>query len=149
MSISIKVIHKGKPLNTHILDIKRLHLLTEQNLKTIAIATKDNMISIIDQNSKSPASSNGLRQNLDVHKTTRGYGIGRITDLPSWWKITNWGHSGYNIFPKNAKALRFKDKNGKIIYRKAVYNKPRTAINFLERGINYLRTLLIAKKTTK
>ena len=146
MSFTIRYLKKGKPLTQHILEVQRLQIVTKQNLLTIAEATKNEMITIIDQNSKTSPSPNGLRNNIKVEKLANGYGIGRISDLPEWWAIINWG-GNYIINAKN-RVLKFIAKDGTTIYRKSV-NHVVSARNYIERSISFLTTLLSTFKLGK
>jgi hypothetical protein len=150
--MAFRIIHvrKGKSETQILAESKKTELMTKEELLKVGYKTKDEMINIIAQNSKNPSSAKGLRQSikLDIFPNG-GWGIGRIIDLPKYWMAQNWGHGGYTIRAKNAKALRFKDKDGKIIYRQVVHNHPIRPINFVERSILFLEGLLATLKISR
>lgn len=136
----IKVIRQGKPLKSVIRDSKIKGDLTKRELDKLGYMTLEHMINLINANSKEPTSNKGLRKSIKLEKFPKGgWGIGRIKDLPNYWKSVNWGHSGYSIHAKNAKFLRFKDENGKWIYRKVVHNHAITPMNYIEKTVFYFR----------
>lgn len=148
--IRIRVIQKGKLLTTHLKEMKQLQEISKQQLLKIGEKTKDEIINIISQNSKQPASPKGLRNSIKLEPFANGgWGIGNISKLPSYWKAVNWGHGGYSIHTKTANYLRFKDKSGKFIYRKSVYNHRITPMNFVERSIVFLMAQLSTFKLGK
>lgn len=139
MSIQIKYVHKGKTETQILLDSKKDETIIKVQLLAIGHKTKAEMINIIEQNSKESPSAKGLRNSIKLYPFANGgWGLGRIDELPAYWRAQNYGHSGYSIHAKNTKYLRFKDKNGNIIYRKSVHNHPITAMNFLEKSIVFL-----------
>jgi len=139
MSFTIKHQQKGKSEAQILVDSKKAEELIKNRLLVLGQKTKDEMIAIISQNSKQPASAEGLRNSIELYPFANGgWGIGRISELPEHWKAVNYGHSGYGIQIKNAQYLRFKNKEGKIIYRKSVQGHSITAMNFVEKSIMYL-----------
>lgn len=139
MSFRITHVQKGKSEHQILVDSKNEETMTKAQLLILGQKTKDEMLSIISQNSKQPASPKGLRNSIKLYPFANGgWGIGKISELPNHWQAVNWGHSGYSIHTKTANFLRFKDKSGKIIYRKSVSGHAITAMNFLERSLVYL-----------
>lgn len=148
--LRIKIIQKGKPLKVHLWEVKQLQDISKAKLLTIGLKTKNEMIKIIDQNSKESASPKGIRNSIKLYPFANGgFGIGLISELPEHWKAQNWGHTGYVINAKNVQYLKFKDKSGRIIYRKVVHNHPIRPINFLEKSIVFLLSHLAAFKIGK
>ena len=146
MSFIVKHVRKGKSEAQILVQSKKEEEMTKVQLLALGQKTKDEMINIISQNSKEPASSNGLRNNIKLDILTNGWGIGKISELPTHWKAVNYGHSGYGIQVKNAQYLRFKDKSGKIIYRKSVKGHAIKPMNFVEKTVMYLMLQLSSIK---
>ena len=109
--------------------------------------TAEYMVDLIDQNSKTTALPKGLRKTISYEKITdNSWGVARISSLPRWWAIINYG-GNYIINAKN-KVLKFKGKAGEWVYRKSV-NHIVTATNYIERTINFLTTRLSMFKLGK
>ena len=150
MSFIVKHVRKGQSEAQILVESKKEEEMTKVQLLALGQKTKDEMISIISQNSKQPASANGLRNSIKLYPFVKGgWGIGKISELPEHWKAVNYGHSGYGIQIKNAQYLRFKNKEGKIIYRKSVKGHAITAMNFVEKSIMYLMLQLSTLKIGK
>ena len=146
MPIQIKHVRKGKSEAQILVDSKKEELLLKNRLLIVGQKTLEHIQTVISQNSKEPASSNGLRNNIKLDILTNGWGIGKISELPTHWKAVNYGHSGYGIQVKNAQYLRFKDKSGKIIYRKSVKGHSISPMNFVEKSVMYLMLKLSSIK---
>jgi len=141
MSFIIRHQQKGKSEAQILVDSKKEEEMTKVQLLALGQKTKDEMINIISQNSKEPASAHGLRNSIKLYPFAKGgWGIGKISELAKWWASLNWG-GNWTITAKNAKVLKFKGKDGKWIYRKSV-NHIQSPINYIERAINYLTGLL-------
>jgi len=139
MSFTVKHVRKGKTEAQILVQSKKEEEMTKAQLLALGQKTKDEMINIISQNSKEPASAKGLRNSIKLYPFAKGgWGIGKISELPEYWKGVNYGHSGYGIQIKNAQFLRFKDKSGKIIYRKSVKGHAIKPMNFVERSVVFL-----------
>ena len=146
MSFIVKHVRKGKSEAQILIQSRKEEEQIKADLLVVGQKTKDEMINVISQNSKQPASTNGLRNSIKLDILTNGWGIGKISELPTHWKAVNYGHSGYGIQVKNAQYLRFKDKSGKIIYRKSVKGHAIKPMNFVEKSIMYLMLQLSAIK---
>ena len=147
MSFIVKHVRKGKSEAQILVESKKEEEMTKVQLLALGQKTKDEMINIISQNSKEPASAHGLRNSIKLYPFAKGgFGIGKISELPSYWKGVNYGHNGYSISTKNANYLRFKNKSGKIIYRKFVKNHSISPMNFIEKSIMYLMIQLSSIK---
>jgi len=147
MPIQIKHVRKGKSEAQILVQSKKEEAQIKADLLIVGQKTKDNMLNVISQNSKQPASAKGLRNSIKLYPFAKGgFGIGKISELPTHWKAVNYGHSGYGIQVKNAQYLRFKDKSGKIIYRKSVKGHAIKPMNFVEKSIMYLMLQLSAIK---
>jgi len=141
--MSFRIVHqqKGKTEKQILVQSQKEEAQIKAQLLVVGQKTKDEMISIISQNSKNPASANGLRNSIKLYPFSKGgWGIGKISELAKWWASLNWG-GNWTITAKNAKVLKFKGKDGKWIYRKSV-NHIQSPINYIERAINYLTGLL-------
>lgn len=146
MSIRIRVIQKGKPLITHLKEMQTQQKIDKNKFNEIGKKTAEEMINIIEQNSKESASPKGLRKTIKCEFFKDGWGVGNLNKIPARWKAVNWGHGGYSIHTKTANYLRFKDKSGKFIYRKSVHNHKMSPMNFVERSIVFLMAQLSAFK---
>jgi len=147
MSFIIRHQQKGKSEAQILIQSRKEEEMTKVQLLALGQKTKDEMINIISQNSKEPASANGLRNSIKLYPFAKGgFGIGKISELPEYWKGVNYGHSGYGIQIKNAQFLRFKDKSGKIIYRKSVKGHSISPMNFVEKSVMYLMLKLSSIK---
>jgi len=155
MSIRIRVIKKGVPLKVHIKDMENLHLIKKEEFKLLGKQTANAMKETINRNKKSKEGNNELENAIDVEyfptgsKGGIGWGVGNIGKLPKHWAAVNFGHNGYSIHAKNAQFLRFKDKNGKIIYRKSVHNHGISPMNFVERTVRWLTIKMAIFKIKK
>jgi len=146
MSFIIRHQQKGKSEAQILIQSRKEEEQIKADLLIVGQKTKDEMINVISQNSKEPASTNGLRNSIKLDILTNGWGIGKISELPTHWKAVNYGHSGYGIQVKDAQFLRFKDKSGKIIYRKSVKGHSIKPMNFVEKTVMYLMLQLSSIK---
>jgi len=147
MSFIVKHVRKGKSEAQILIQSRKEEEQIKADLLVVGQKTKDEMINVISQNSKQPASAEGLRTSIKLYPFAKGgWGIGKISELPEYWKGVNYGHSGYGIQIKNAKYLRFTDKSGKIIYRKSVKGHQISPMNFIEKSIMYLMIQLSSIK---
>ena len=145
MPIRIRYQKRGKSEAQILVDSKLAETLTKQKLLELGLQTKNEMINIISQNSKEAPSSKGLRNSIKLHPFAKGgWGIGKISELPKWWAIVNYG-GNYII---NAKNKVLKGKTGEWVYRKSV-NHVVSATNYIERSINFLMTKLTMFKLGK
>ena len=131
------ITRKGVPLKQIPLNYKKKIELTKMQVRALGIETRDKFREIIRMSKKSPSRGN-LEKLIEVEYFVDGvsWGVGNIALLDKeapYWKAVNWGHKGYTIRAKNKKFLRFKDKEGKIIYRKEIHNHAIHPMNFLER----------------
>ena len=150
MSFTVKHVRKGKSEAQILVESKKEEEMTKAQLLALGQKTKDEMINIISQNSKQPASAKGLRNSIKLYPFAKGgWGIGKISELPTHWKAVNYGHDGYGIQVKNAQYLRFTNKEGKIIYRKSVKGHAIKPMNFVEKSIMYLMLQLATLKIGK
>jgi len=141
MSFIIRHQQKGKSEAQILIQSRKEEEQIKADLLIVGQKTKDEMINVISQNSKEPASAKGLRNSIKLYPFSKGgWGIGKISELAKWWASLNWG-GNWTITAKNAKVLKFKGKDGKWIYRKSV-NHIQSPINYIERAINYLTGLL-------
>jgi len=147
MSFIIRHQQKGKSEAQILIQSRKEEEQIKADLLIVGQKTKDEMINVISQNSKEPASANGLRNSIKLYPFAKGgFGIGKISELPTHWKAVNYGHSGYGIQVKDAQFLRFKDKSGKIIYRKSVKGHSIKPMNFVEKTVMYLMLQLSSIK---
>lgn len=147
--MSIRIIHKRRGKSEARILVDNLIALKMDKLKfhEIGKQTAEEMKQIINNNSKQEASPNGLRKTITYEKLTdNSWGVGRISLLPAWWAIVNYG-GNYIINAKN-KVLKFKGKAGEWVYRKSV-NHIVSGINYIERSINWLTAKLAIWKMGK
>ena len=147
--MSIRITHKRKGKSEARLLVDNMIAMKMDKIKfhDIGKQTAEHMVNLIDQNSKQEASPKGLRKTIKYEKITdNSWGIGRISLLPAWWAIINYG-GNYIINAKN-KILKFVAKDGKTIYRKSV-NHIVSGINYIERTINFLTMKLSMFKMGK
>lgn len=147
--MSIRITHKlrGKSEANILVDDLIADKIDKIKFHDIGKQTAEHMVNLIDQNSKASPSSQGLRKNIKYSKITSDFwGVGRISDLPKWWAIINYG-GNYIIRAKN-KVLRWIGKDGKFVYRKSV-NHIVSATNYIERSVNWLTAKLAVLKLGK
>ncbi|GHU63492.1 hypothetical protein FACS189418_6890 [Clostridia bacterium] len=63
--------------------------------------------------------------------------VGKIDYSPFYY----FGHNGYTIYPKHAKALHFFTKDGKEVFAKKVVMPPRAGDDFIGRAIRRKRSV--------
>ena len=137
MGIRTRITRKGVPLKSVTINYRKRVDLTKAQVIALGIETQEKFRQIIKSRKKS--SSQGKLENLiKVEYFVDGvsWGVGDIELLNKehpGWKSVNYGHQGYTIRAKEGKMLRFKDKEGKIIYRKEIHNHKVSPMNFVER----------------
>lgn len=134
--IRVRITKSGVPLRQIPIRFKKKIELTKMQVRALGIETRDKFREIIRRNKKQGRGK--LERLIEVEYFVDGvsWGVGNIDLLDKefpGWKAVNWGHKGYTIRAKNKKFLRFKDKDGKIIYRKEIHNHAVHPMNFLER----------------
>ena len=146
--ISVKVIKKGKSLKQVELDSIKMLEADQEKVRQLGQSTLNEMHTQIESAIKHPDESTGeLLNNTDLEYFADGvsWGVGNVSKMPIWWRIFNWGHTGYTIKAKNKKCLKFKGKDGEWVYRKSVIHT-HPATNFLEETIHFLDNMISSFK---
>ncbi len=139
MALRVRITRKGTPIKQIPLKYKKRLDFTKAQVVALGVETQEKFRQIIKSRKKSPGKGK-LESLIKVEYFIDGvsWGVGNIDLLNKeapQWKAVNWGHKGYTIRAKPGKKLRFKDKEGKIIYRTEVHNHAIAPMNFLERTV--------------
>ena len=149
MSLKITVLKRGKTTRSLIKDLQDIDTELQFKINELGSRTAQKMRELIRSNTKHPTGN--LERNITaepvIGKNAVGVGIGNIDKLnrnAEYWRAINYGSRSYPIFTKNAKALKFKGKDGQDVYASSVA-RPKfliSPINYIEKTIQWLGSQL-------
>lgn len=89
--ISIKVIQKGGGVKEFLTDINERVLGIKNSLRLLGGDAQDRMRNIINSEKVRRGSKNELEDAIRVHELKDGVGVGKISELPLYWYVLNYG----------------------------------------------------------
>lgn len=157
MSVSIRIIRKGKPLKQVLIESKNSEKLLAQQVKQLGMETEAKINAIIQQNKKRPGGNNKLEQSMTLEYFGDGisWGVGNISYLNAmvpYWKAVNWGSAhiiGLQVpmggfTPGESKPSAGSFRAGRWQPGTNEYSftskKPIPAMNYIEKTIFWFRT---------